>query len=258
MYLAYIDESGTPYQHDPKNFILSAVLIHESSWREFDANVENVKRKYFTKHDFQQSLEFHTTDIVRGENPFDRYDVTTRQALLTHMADLIKEGPCTLISVVIDKSKINMDLVRQKELTFDDWVQHWSWRLLLKRINNFLDLNQVNGHNLGLLAIDYANQDMTAKIRSIVRRFTFHGIMNLPSEYIIEDPFFVDSKMRNIIQIADFVSWVMKQWYSHQEGKITPYDPFNLDLFERIKNRFDKGGTSSIYGSGIKIHPPTG
>jgi hypothetical protein len=45
MYLAYIDESGTPSFNDPKNFVLTCLIVCEKNWINLDKKVTFFKKK---------------------------------------------------------------------------------------------------------------------------------------------------------------------------------------------------------------------
>lgn len=110
--------------------------------------------------------------------------------------------------------------------------------------------NNENQSNYGLICVDDNNEKITTEIKRIIIDFIKWGSMYMNSRYIIEDPFFVDSAMRNLIQVSDFVAWVTKWWFFKDER----YNEFIDILFENIKERFDNI-RGDIEGIGIKIHP---
>lgn len=242
MYLIYIDESGTTNLSDHRNYILAAVLVHERKWENLNNKIQEMKNRLFKNSE----IEFHTSHIVQRIKDFENLEYRKSREILTSMADIIASNRCMLISVIINKSKIQD---KDKE-----WVQEWAWRLLLERIELFLRTRNLKSQsNYGLLCVDNNNEKITDHIKGIIHNFRIQGTMFVNSKYIIEDPFFVDSAMRNMVQMSDFVAWVVKQWYSIQNGN-KEFSKINRKIFDTIKHRFDNID-GSFLGSGIKIHP---
>lgn len=249
MYLVYVDESGNP--GGKNHFVLTALLIHESTWRKFDRLVNQIKIDLLSNED-PLGVELHTSPLVRKSGDFSGYSQDLVEKILIRMSNIVRKNRCRLISVIIDKEKIEP----KGEETLRGWTQLWSWRLLLERIEKFLrSKNDGNRTNFGLLCIDNNSEKIVYDIREIIKKFREDGSLYLDSKYIVEDPFFVDSSMRNLIQLSDFIAWVTRQWYYEKKGTKTNYDEFNQVLFSNIEKRFDRSKTGDILGAGIKVHP---
>lgn len=250
MYLVYVDESGTIQITDENNYILSAVIIHESTWRKFDRKINQIKLDYLI-NDNPLEIELHTAHLVRNrDTAFEDYDKTIRNEILVRLSNIIKKNRCRLLSVIIEKDHID------EERKSPEWIQLWAWRILLERIEKFLEKkNDETITNYGLLCIDSNSEKIVNHINDIIHTFRQEGSMYLDCKYLIENPFFVDSNMRNLIQLADFSAWVTKRWYLIKKGKTTEYDNFNSILIDNIFDRFDKTPSGEVEGAGIKIHP---
>ncbi|OLS16965.1 MAG: hypothetical protein HeimC2_45430 [Candidatus Heimdallarchaeota archaeon LC_2] len=255
MYMIYIDESGTTHPSDRTNYILTAVLIHESTWRKFERLVLQAKED-FIQGENKDSIEFHASPIATGKDDFKDYSIEDRHNILIRLSNIIKKNRCRLISVIIDKAKIKSE-IRTKPLEEQaEWTQLWAWRLLLERVEKFLNKkNLLPKTNFGLLCVDNNSDKITSDITNIIQQFRKAGTMYLNSKWIIENPFFVDSGMRNLIQLADFVAWVTKQWDDRRNGSENAHDEFNETLFDNIKIRFDRITPEKFMGFGLKIHP---
>ena len=79
------------------------------------------------------------------------------------------------------------------------------------------------------------------------------GTLYSTLDYLIEDPFFTDSKWRNLSQLVDCVAYCVRRKYMVKQSpqKKNVWDR----QFEIISNRFDKSVTGSYDGYGIKIFP---
>lgn len=56
MYLTYIDESWKAERSDPEpEYVLAALTINESAWKDVDSRVRGLKQKYFPQPDTTRS-----------------------------------------------------------------------------------------------------------------------------------------------------------------------------------------------------------
>lgn len=245
MYLIYVDESGSFRLADHHDFILTAVLVHESNWREFYQKINEVKSDLFHGSD-PQAIEFHTTHIASRTEDFHGYSVKKAQQILSSMAEIISGIDCTLISVIISKEDIRkLDKPRNV-------MQRWVWMLMLERLETFLSkLNDNTNH--GLICVDRSSSRIDNEIASIFHDFREQGSRYFDTEYLVEEIFFVDSALRDIIQVSDFVAWVSRQWYKIKVGKVSSYDEFNQNLFYSIKAKYHKDSEGNMIGAGVTI-----
>ena len=250
MYLIYIDESGTTNFTDHRDYILAALIIHESTWRKFDRKISQIKLDYFPNKD-PMEIELHASKLAKyTDEATSQLEITTRHSIFRRMSNIVKKNKCRLLCSIIDKEKI------EDHKKSPEWVQLWAWRILLERIEKFLiKKNDDTMTNFGILCVDSNSQNIVSEIKSIVQEFRKEGSMYLDSKYLIEDPFFVDSSMRNLTQLADFVAWFSKQWFNRYKGRTSTHDTFNIELFNNIIDRFDKTKNNEVFGAGIKIHP---
>jgi len=247
LYLIYIDESGKPPFTDPENYVLSAVIVHESEWEDINLAVNNLK-KTIIPHEDPSDFEIHVRDILRGSEAFHGFSIAKRHKIMENIGDLIGNSQCTLISILVEKDRIF------KRLKTSEWVEKWAWRLLCERLEKFLENKNPSDsiEDFGLICMDSENPLADESIRLRIRRFRAQGTRYIDCRYLIEDPFFVSSELTNVIQLADFVAWVTRRKY--RLGSNQRYESLYHDWFDLIKHKYDhKNGI--FIGYGIKKHP---
>lgn len=74
------------------------------------------------------------------------------------------------------------------------------------------------------------NETVAKKHTELMKKFHNDGTLWTSIEHIIETPFFVNSELTSLVQIADLCSFALRRYFENNE----------TDLFDRIKPRFDK------------------
>lgn len=259
MYLSYIDESGKPNYSEKDDFILSAVVIHESLWMQIDNQINTLKAKYFPKQD-PRTIEFHTHEIVGRKKIFRSLNFDTRYELVMDLSKLIANNEISLFSVIFQKFK---------SFKKPD-INTWAFRLLFERLSKYMNnLNtELMSKNLSpefsILLIDSINDKFDLKIREIIRDFFLNGTYYQYNKYIIEDPLFVKSHFRNISQLADFVAFITARNFDIKKRIDDPsrrskdnerVNEMIRSSFDIIRSKFNKSNLGKLEGYGIKFFP---
>src|SRR5579875_542844 len=241
MYLAYVDESGTPPLKDTRapNYILSCLVVCEQDWHTINDGVEAIKVKHFGKG---SNLEIHSREIYRRKNQFSRLQPKQNLSILGDVYSLLASSNLTLISVVIDKQKF------YNKHANDD-AQFWAWKLLLERIHICIGrYNKQTGiDEYGLIIMDESVRAKDEEIRKHMLYLRRHGTGYQNISRIIEDPIFSPSHWRNLIQLADALAYCCAGY----ERKI----PFFQQQFLTIQNKFDKDSWGNVQNYGYKKYP---
>jgi len=74
------------------------------------------------------------------------------------------------------------------------------------------------------------NETVSKKHTELMKKFHVKGTLWTSLEHIIETPFFVNSELTSLVQIADLCSYTLRRYFENSE----------TDLFDRIKSRFDR------------------
>lgn len=81
----------------------------------------------------------------------------------------------------------------------------------------------------GLLVQDN-NETVAKKLTGMMQRFHRQGTRWTSIQQIVETPFFVDSQLTAMVQMADLCGYAIRRYYENNE----------TDLFDRIHSRFDR------------------
>lgn len=254
MYLIYLDSSGSPLIKEPEDYVLSAIIVNESNWTMVDNKVKSIKLTHFPNIP-DSKVEFHAKDM---ENNTGIYKNMTHNQILNIFDSIYglfasqqyPDFPASLISIVVQKGNL-----RKRDLDLEVWAH----RLIYERLNKFINKkNQLaisNGKYVeyGLMIEDTEGTKKDENLRNKLRRMLIEGTLYSTLDYLIEDPFFTDSKWRNLSQLVDCVAYCVRREYklNQTQEKKKVWDRY----FKIISNRFDKTVSGSYNGYGIKIFP---
>ncbi len=89
---------------------------------------------------------------------------------------------------------------------------------LVTRFEHYLKIYSKNTSETkcGIIVHDN-NQTVSERMSSMMRNFQENGTLWTSIRYIIETPFFVDSKAVNMVQIADLCSFALRRYLENNE-----------------------------------------
>lgn len=233
----YVDDSGNPSAKDRASYyLISGVILHESNVLEFELKTQEYKHDYFKEY---MNCEIHTHDIYKSRREFSDLTLSRKYQLLDSLYNFINGLPITVISVGIDKVKFSKRY--SMEFIYDD-----AWTFLVERFDQFIDDNR---HNLdeGIIIVDKSSKIPETEIWKIVRRLRKFGSNYRKINHLIEEPIFIDSKIREGIQIADATAYCSFR-YLVGAVKFEPY-------WDIVRNKLRKGPGGTITGYGFKVFP---
>lgn len=254
MYLIYLDASGSPLLKEVEDYVLSAIIVNESHWTMLDNKVKSIKLKHFPNIP-DSKVELHAKDM---ENNAGIYKNMQRSEILKIFDSIYglfgnqqySDFPATLISIVVQKRNL-----RKRDLD----LEVWSHRLIYERLNKFINKkNQIafssGGYEeYGLMIEDTEGQKKDEKLRNKLRGMLIQGTLYSKLDYLIEDPFFTDSKWRNLSQLVDCVAYCVRRKYKLNQNQ--QKEKIWSNYFNIISNRFDKSDKGSYDGYGLKVFP---
>lgn len=217
MYLMYVDESGDVGIHKSPTrfFVLSAIVIHENSWRQILQNLVTFRHELRDKKGLKMKDEIHCVDLINRPGDLQRIKRNDRLDIIKKCIDWLNNQPfINTFSVVVDKQGRNDDIF---EL---------AWNTLAMRFENTLKNNNFRGaqshDEKGIILSD--NTEGT-KLRTLIRKMRHYnpipnakdifqsGYRNIHLERIIEDPVFRDSQYSLLHQMVDVVAYCIRQRY---------------------------------------------
>ena len=245
MYFLYVDGSGqTAIKHSSDNnglYILSGVIVHERDWKKIENDLNTLKKEIFPELD-PESWELHASAIWNNRDFFTeeklKLNFAKKQEIFSKVLDLICNSEITLINIIIFK-----DLMKDRYPA--PQPMEYSWTFLVERFEHFLKQHQEEPNN-GLLFVDSSQKIPESEIKNVVWRLVRNGSYWQRVEYVIEDPIFTKSHLRNLIQLADMIAYVIHKHYRH--------DLQFKDWFEGLKPKMYQHD-KRLHGFGIKEFP---
>lgn len=212
MYLMYVDDVGDPGLTGSacSYFGLSAIIVHESRWRELLNRLISFRKSMKTIHGLPIKCEIHSSEYIRSP-PIANMQKGTRLAILRQYLDeLAKIDFISVISVMVNKTN--------KPQGYDAFES--AWKALIQRYENTLQAGNFHGNYLndkGIIISDNTNNLMLRRIHrkmSVINNIPNrgqHGYRNMPIQTILEDVYHKNSKDTFLIQSCDVISYFLLQ-----------------------------------------------
>jgi len=253
MYIAYIDASGRPTKADTqtKSFALACLIAHEQQWQYIDNKIKEIKLNHFPRLR-PDDIELHAKDMLNREGVFKRLNWDEIYAIFGDIFDFLadEETDICIISVVI----------RKKYMYDGKDIEKWAYRLLVERINKFLEKNAETAilagraPEYGIMIIDSCGFKPDARLRRKITKMLKQGTYYSALKYLIEDPLFTDSKWRNLSQLVDCVAYAIRKHFRNPP-KPSFHDKNWESYFKLIYDKLDADESGKIDGCGLKVFP---
>jgi hypothetical protein len=127
------------------------------------------------------------------------------------------------------------------EFLFDD-----AWTFLVERFEQFIDENRRN-QDEGIIIVDKSSRMPEREIWKTVRTLRKFGSNYCEINHLIEEPIFIDSKIREGIQIADASAYCSFR-HLMESVKFQPY-------WDIVRTKLRKGPGGLVTGYGFKVFP---
>jgi uncharacterized protein DUF3800 len=214
MYLMYVDESGdTGLVNSPTtHFALSALVIHESNWRDFVKAIATFRGTLKAAYGLPLRTEIHASEYLKSP-PVSGMNRHVRLAILRNFLDeLSKMNFISITNVIVDKTG--------KPATYDVFGN--AWQALFQRFENTLRYGNFPGGHRNDFGIVLTDATDGRKLVRLIRKMSVYnpvpnmnrfgpGFRNLPVLRIIEDPHPKDSKDSYFIQACDTCAYFLLQ-----------------------------------------------
>lgn len=215
LYLVYVDESGdvglqnspTPY------FLLSALVVHESSWKKLLDDVIHFRRNLREHYDLKLREEIHSAQLFSKPKKLARIPKHTRLQICKKTIDFQENlDYISLVNVVTNKSN--------KPPEYDVFTR--TWTVLLQRIHNTIDYGNFPGSykEKAIIIPDKTEDKKLTMLLRKMRRYNpvpneyDHGYRRIEIDTIIEDPYTKDSIHSFIHQLVDVNAYFLYQTYN--------------------------------------------
>jgi hypothetical protein len=264
MQILYIDESGVEQLNvKPDHFVLLGLSIRAEYWKDQDNLIEKIKKSYgldgieihthwmFRKYieqdrvlDFEklspdQRRKAAEEEITRragiigvrgNQSKIKSYRVESRRirpylhltraerhkCLLDLAQEIGKWGKARIFAEAISKPDFTSSLQTPYEQAFEQ---------VLTRFQAFLSRIDDTG-----IVVHDQNTTVAPRLTKLMRKFHKTGTFIRDIENIVETPFFVDSQLTSMIQLADLCAFFLRKYI---ENKDTVY-------WDTLKSRIDQ------------------
>ena len=207
-----LDGSPTKY------FILTGLVIHESYWMDGIDQLVSFRQRMKTVYGLKMKEEIHASAFINKPGAVVRIKRNDRLSIIRNFADEVKQiRGVSIINVVVDKAA--------KPAGYD--VFENAWKTLIQRLENTIkyknfphpesDKSKRYDNECGLVIPDNTDDK---KLKSLLRKMRRYNIIpssiggasrSLPLRFIVEDPFFKDSKDSYFIQACDMAAFLLYQ-----------------------------------------------
>lgn len=271
MQLLYVDESGNSHT-SPNNthFVLAGVAMDAAYWKQHNAQIDTIKQSYalvgeeihtawmlknysfesgipnFSSLDYQnrkQCAQAFIQQKIASSNLGARKNIKKDWKIIQPYSHLLKQDRFDFINDIClqfsqwGHMRIFLIIVDKRTYKPTYSIYEDAFEQLISRFQRFIQ--NVSPNDYGIVAMDN-NQTVANKITALSNFFHSSGTryVNIPN--IIDTPYFVDSKMTSMIQLADIASYGARKHY--EKGMST--------IFNQCQSRID-----SIRGKlvGLKI-----
>lgn len=239
LYIMYVDDSGSPHaKDDTKFYVITGVIVHETDLHQVEGMIQYYKNQHFTSPEFVDA-EVHVHDIYKGQNEFATLTKEKKYELLNELYHTIDLLPITAISVGINKAMMKD--------TMPNWnIFNAAWTFLCERFDMFIDDNGDN-MNKGLIIVDKSSKLPEKEVTAVVSRLRKYGSNYQAIDTLAEEPIFIDSHLREGIQVADACAYAtLKHLNGHE--KFEKY-------WEAVRGKLRSSSGGSIIGYGLKVFP---
>lgn len=212
MFFLYIDGSGNTRikKKNPNNgfYVLSGIIVHERDWNKVEEDLSELKKKIFPNLE-PNDWELHAHHIWNSTDFFSESELhlnlDKKNDIFSKVIEFICNSNVTLINVIVLKDKLNSQYITPK-------AKEYSWTILVERFEGYLR-NQPEETNNGLLFVDSDQKIPEKEIKDIVWKLVRRGSIWQSVDHVIEDPIFTKSHLRNLIQLADMIAYVIHKHY---------------------------------------------
>lgn len=155
-----------------------------------------------------------------------------RKAVVKKIAELIANwGFARLFAECIDK--LYFDPVKTGRS-----INEQAFEQVVSRFEQYITKQRPPGedHQNFAIIVHDINHTVAQKHSKMMRQFFEEGTLWTKVNHIVETPFFVDSRLTRMVQIADVCAWALRRYCENQE----------TELFELIFARADRQGPRTV------------
>lgn len=215
--LAYIDESGFPHPNDPTlRPVLAAVCIPRAEMRYVVQKLYNIKLDIYGKTD----VELKAANVLKAKSLTTNSD---NKLFAERVVNEVLVGTQDLgfFAVVMEKPAEAPSFGR------DEFPSYY--RYLLQRINGYSNQYEQKC----VIAFDSRDEGNDMLISMKMKNYLFRSLEGRQCDSIVESAFFVNSKVEDGIQLADFCAGLTRLRYEMWDEE-NEFALWIKELYEKI------------------------
>jgi len=199
MFFFYVDEAGNPDPHhvpilsgETPLFCLSAIAIHETSWRLLSRDHHRLKQRFFRNEigsGVPLEYEVKGSELTRPGNRGNRRN----HAYLAVILSLCQDYKLPFFSIVIRKNSSSPANATS--------IYTMSLQYLMERFQDFLD----ETNDSGLVIVDSRKHHLDLQVARSCLSYIFGNVRGRQFNRLVEAPMFADSRMTSGLQVVDIV-----------------------------------------------------
>jgi Protein of unknown function (DUF3800) len=213
---AHVDEAGT--SKNEQHCVVAGVVSHpDLQWLSINRALKDLTEEFVPPQQREGTI-FHAKDIFHGSKRFTRelWPKQRRMELLGRMANLPVDHSLPVICGTVDKSDVKWDDVKQGSHKWQAWNYSLAFAVCVTHFEYVLR-TLCGANELGtIIAEDTPEMRQYAKFgykRLCDPNVAWEqkpGIVNyMPMERVVEQPLFSAKDESGILQLADFVAFIM-------------------------------------------------
>lgn len=270
MYILYLDESGVPeIGAGTSHFVLLGVAVRMDQWKTLDANIEREKGAYdlanvelhagwmARRYSEQESIpNFESLDYAARRSAVEQA-INKRAGVLgvsgnqnkikayrrerksispyIHLTRVQRQGCLQAVATELAgwaDVRIFADAISKADFTTGKFSPYeMAFEQIVSRFQTFL----AKKGNLGLIVSDN-NETAAPRLTKLSRKFHKDGTLYKDIVNIVETPFFVDSALTSLIQMADLCAYALRRQIENSENA----------LWDVIKPRVEQLGNAMV------------
>jgi hypothetical protein len=177
----------------------------------------------------KQALK-QTKKSYRHTEPYIHLTRSERLRAVQHLADCVSRwGFARLFAECIDK--LHFDTTKNPRS-----IGEQAFEQVVSRFERYLAKMESGGQRCFGLLVHDNNESVAHKHTSMMRSFHASGTIWTSIARIVETPFFVDSSLTRMVQIADLCGYALRRYVENNES----------ELFQKIFARADRLGKTAV------------
>ncbi len=231
MYLLYLDASGTPESIDEQYFVLGGVAAFERQTYWLTQRMNQLEQEYFPGR--SAPLEFHASNIrARRGEPWKSISRSRRQLVMNEVYSIMAEAHDP--GLVAFAAAIHKPSLRGGEQALPRAFEE-----VCRRFDLFLHRRRQESNDVerGLVIMDTCRASEKEAFRTLWTEYVDGGTRWGRLSNFADVPFFADSHVTRMLQLADFCSYAVYRRYEFGDSC----------YLDKIVARFDQTG-GTIHG----------